>query len=67
MLGKRVTQGQISRAFGKVTAWIKAGKVLPDLAATPPPKAAPMDPDTLDMGKRRDGRTKRQRERRNDA
>ncbi len=61
--GVSATQGQVSRWLKQVEEYLKAGNVLPTIdPLTSQPDS--MDPNTLDMGKRQDGRTPRQRDRR---
>ncbi len=61
--GTRATQGDVSRWLKEVEACQAAGYILPD-----PPhldsKPEPIDPDVIEMGARQDGRTPRQRHRR---
>jgi hypothetical protein len=64
-LRRAVDQGTISRWLNQVKRWIEAGNVLPDLTVTPDTKPTPMDPEQIDLGERQDGRSKRQRGRRN--
>jgi hypothetical protein len=58
------SQGQVSRWLKQVAAFIEAGNVLPSLLETPPTDT--VDPNVIDMGQRQDGRTPRQRKRRDD-
>ena len=60
-----INQGQVSRWIKQVREWSEAGNILPDL---PIPKlgALPVSPDVIEMGKRPDGLTKRQRPRKSD-
>jgi hypothetical protein len=60
IIGKTVTQGQISRLLKRVTTWIEAGNVLPSLPKLNE-KPRPIDPERLDLGERQDGQTPRQR------
>ena len=53
-----VCQSTINRWKHKVSAWLKAGNVLPDLEA-PRPRTVKVDPARLDLGKRLDGRKAR--------
>lgn len=60
-----ISQGQVSKWLKEVKKYLEAGNILP------PPKElhenpASFDPDVLEMGQRQDGRTKRQRPRRDD-
>jgi hypothetical protein len=61
LLGRQIDQGTISRYLKSVKAWIKAGNAFPDMP-NQSERATPMDPAEIDRGARRDGRTKRQRE-----
>ncbi|HTU19229.1 MAG TPA: hypothetical protein VMG10_14305 [Gemmataceae bacterium] len=65
-LGRPITQGQVSRWLKAMKDWLEAGNVLPDLSASALPKPMPMDPERIDLGLRQDGRTERQRGRRDD-
>jgi hypothetical protein len=65
-LGKRVSQGQVSRWIAQAEKFVREGGVLPDLPTRPAGKPMAMDPARLDLGPRRDGRTRRQRERRSE-
>jgi len=61
--GSRATQGQVQRWLKAVEEWRAAGGILPtveELSAQP----QAVDPAILDMGARQDGRTPRQRPRR---
>jgi hypothetical protein len=61
--GVSATQGQVSKWLAAVEEWRRAGGLMPevgDLDSEP----QSVDPDILDMGARRDGRTPRQRDRR---
>ncbi len=62
-LGRKVSQGEVSRWLAQVAAYLKAGNILPDL---PGIRGIPqsLDPEVIDMGKRQEHRTPRQRERR---
>ena len=61
-----VSQGQVSRWIKQVRAFLKAGNVLPDLEGlTRKPDA--VDPGAINMGRRQDRRTKRQRLRRDEG
>lgn len=64
-LGRSIGQPAVSRWLKQVSAWLKAGNVLPDLTADsgPKPKMAVMDPAKIDRG---DGRKKATRPRRSD-
>jgi hypothetical protein len=62
--GIPATQGQVSRWLKDVESYLAAGNILPTLPSLiSQPRS--IDPATLDMGKRQDSRTPRQRERRN--
>jgi hypothetical protein len=65
LLGRKVDQGTISRWLGKVKKWVEALGLPPDLSEPLGSKPTPMDPGEIDLGKRQDGRAKRQRGRRN--
>jgi hypothetical protein len=65
-LGRQISQGQVSRWLQQAEAYADAVGLLPGLSSSPHKKAAPMDPQQLDLGARQDGRTERQRERRSD-
>ena len=60
-----VTQGQVSRWCKAVAKWTAAGGLVPP-ELTMNPTVRSVDPDVLEMGQRVDGRTPRQRERRDD-
>jgi hypothetical protein len=60
-LGRQVNQGTISRWLSSVKEWIAAGNVLPPLPEVRGAKPLPIDPERIDLGKRSDGRAKRQR------
>ncbi len=62
-LGREVNQGSVSRWLQKVDAYRKAGGIFPDLSSQIK-KPHPIDPADIDMGERQDGRTPRQRQRR---
>jgi hypothetical protein len=62
LLGRTMNQGNISRAIKRVDKWRGAGNDFPDLTQKP----TPVDPERLDLGKNQEGRTQRQRHRRND-
>jgi hypothetical protein len=64
-LGRYVNQGTISRWLMQVGQWIEAGNVLPSLPSNAHAKPVPIDPERIDLGKRQDGRTERQKGRRN--
>jgi hypothetical protein len=66
MLGRPVDQGTISRWLKKVRTWLEAGNVLPDHLEVSRSTPKPIDPERLDLGRRRDGLTPRQRPRRSD-
>ena len=59
--GVPTNQGQVSRDLKTVTEFIVAGGVLPDVFSGQSDAQA-VDPSRLALGKRTDGRTKRQRE-----
>jgi hypothetical protein len=63
-LGRQVSQGTISRWLSWVRKWIEAGNVLPPLPEPLNSQPTPLDPERIDLGKRQDGRTRRQRGRR---
>jgi len=62
-LGRKVHQGEISRWLDEVDAYRKAGGIFPDLSRLSSQPQS-IDPDLIDMGPREDGRTSRQRQRR---
>jgi len=62
-LKRPITQGQVSKWLKQVTKWIEAGNVLPGFAKPTAGESQAMDPSILNMGKRQDQRTKRQRNR----
>jgi hypothetical protein len=62
---RSINQGQVSRWCKAVRKWIAAGGLMPSEPMTKPTVSS-VDPNVLDMGKRADGRTPRQRERRDD-
>jgi len=62
-LKQSITQGQVSKWLKQVTKWIEAGNVLPGFTKPTAGESQAMDPSILNMGKRRDQRTKRQRNR----
>ena len=59
--GIAATQGQVSRWLKEVDEYLKAGNILPDLSAALTQKPQSIDPKIIDMGKRQDSRTPRQR------
>jgi len=59
--GRAVDQGTVSRWITYVKAFRAAGNVLPDLPEPVRSKPTPMDPKQIELGRRRDGRTERQR------
>jgi hypothetical protein len=61
--GVSATQGQVSKWLAAVEEWRQAGGLMPDVG-TLENEPQSVDPDILDMGARRDGRTPRQRDRR---
>lgn len=61
-LGRPISQGQVSRWLKDVENYLAAGNVLPN--PTPSSRARPIDPSAINEGRRRDGRTPRQRHRR---
>lgn len=61
-----INQGQVSRWCTAVARWTESGGLMPP-ELTMNPTVRSVDPDVLDMGKRVDGRTPRQRERRDDS
>jgi len=63
-LGVPSTQGQVSRRLRKVEDYLEAGNILPEIKPLIS-KPDSIDPALIDMGKRQDKRTPRQRERRN--
>ena len=65
LLGRKIDQGTVSRYLKQVKEWIKAGNVLPEIAAPLPSKPRPIDPERIDLGEQREGRAKHQRGRRN--
>ena len=65
-LKRPIGQGQVSRWLDKVKEWLEAENVLPDLFKPLDKQPTAIDPEVLDLGKRQDRRTERQRDRRND-
>jgi hypothetical protein len=65
LLGRKVSQGTISRWLKQAEEWIGAGNVLPDFSDAHASKPTPMDPERIDLGERQDGRARHQRGRRN--
>jgi hypothetical protein len=65
-LRRSVSQGQVSRWCKRVAKWIEAGGLLPK-EFTGSTTVQTVDPDVIDMGKRSDGHTPRQRDRKRDA
>jgi hypothetical protein len=63
--GQSVSQGQVSRWISRVTTYVNAGNVLPD-APKVMTKSKSIDPSRIDIGKRTDGRTLRQRHKESD-
>jgi hypothetical protein len=63
-LGKKVDQATISRYLKQVRKWIEAGNLMPETSQAQNSQPKSMDPERLDLGKRQDGRTERQRGRR---
>lgn len=63
--GFPVSQGQVSRWCTSVAKFVKAGGLLPE-AFTKRERVESVDPADIEMGRRMDGRTPRQRERRSD-
>lgn len=64
-LGRRFTQGAVSRYIKQVEKWISDGNILPELPRLTK-KPDTMDPAELEKGRRLDGRVSRQRPRRDD-
>jgi len=62
--GIPATQGQVSKWLSAVDKYLKAGGIIPTVQELNSQPQA-IDPAVLDMGKRQDGRTPRQRPRRN--
>ena len=62
--GTPASQGQVSRWLKEVEGYLKVGNILPGLPATLTEEPPSIDPKIIDMGKRLDGRTPRQRRRR---
>ena len=62
-LGRKVHQGEVSRWLLRVDEYRKAGGIFPDLPSLTE-KPRPVDPTIVEMGKRQDGLTPRQRPRR---
>ena len=60
-LRRRVTQPEVSRWIKRVKEWLEAGNVLPDMSGERTGKADSVDPAVIEMGRRRDGRSSRQR------
>jgi len=60
-LKRKVSHGQVSRWNKRVKEWVEAGNVLPPLPQASRGTATAIDPQTLDLGARRDGHTPRQR------
>jgi hypothetical protein len=65
-LGRPISQGQVSRWLSQAEEFVKAGGVLPGLPNPPSKQPKSVDPERLDLGRRKDGRTERQRERRSE-
>lgn len=65
-LHRTVSQGQVSRWCKGVAKWIKAGGLLPT-EFTESTVVQSVDPNVIDMGKRTDAHTPRQRDRKQDA
>ena len=65
-LGRSIGQGVVSRWIKEVKKWLEAGNVLPDVGKPLDKQPLAMDPEDLELGKRQDGRTKRQRSPSND-
>jgi hypothetical protein len=63
-LGRPVSQGQVSRWLKQTEAFVEAGGVLPQIQPLSRNKPTPIDPERIDLGRRQDGRAKRQRPRR---
>ncbi len=63
-LGTLATQGQVSRWLNEVELYLDAGNILPDLPTPLTDRPQSIDPTVIDMGKRADGHTPRQRLRR---
>jgi hypothetical protein len=64
-LGRKVHQATISRYLKQVRKWMEAGNIVPETSESLNSQPKPMDPERIDLGKRQDGRTERQRGRRN--
>jgi hypothetical protein len=64
--GSPATQGQVSKWLAAVEEYLKAGGIAPTLDELNKPDIDTVDPNVLDMGARLDGRTLRQRPRRDD-
>jgi hypothetical protein len=64
-LKRPIHQGTVSRWVNQVSDWLEAGNVLPDLSEPLRKRPTVMDPERIDLGERQDGRSKRQRGRRN--
>jgi hypothetical protein len=60
-LNRPIQQGTVSRWIAEVRDWLTAGNVLPDLSPSHDRKPTAMDPERIELGKRRDGRAQRQR------
>jgi hypothetical protein len=65
-LGRPVSQGRVSRWLKQAEEFVQAGGVLPGLPNVPAERPRSIDPERLDLGRRQDGRTERQRGRRNE-
>ena len=59
-LHRPVSQGQVSRWLGVVQCYLKAGGILPEMTKLSA-KPQAVDPEIIDMGKRGDHLTPRQR------
>jgi hypothetical protein len=65
-LRRPVSQGQVSRWLKLARDFVEAGGVLPRLPTEQTKKPMPIDPERLDLGRRQDGLTERQRKQRSD-
>lgn len=66
IVGRKLHQGTISVWIKKVKKWLEAGNVLPVLGESANAKPSAIDPETIDVGKRLDALTKRQRKKKSD-
>lgn len=62
-LGRRISQGQVSRWLKPAQRFVEAGGILPALPGMTT-KPTPIDPERLDLGRRQRRNVERQRDRR---